>query len=56
MKELEQKTLHVSMPIDLYMQLTRLAEESCRSRPAFIRQLLKQYILHESEVPNWRIK
>ena len=56
MKELEQKILHVSMPIDLYMQLTRLAQESCRSRPAFIRQLLKQYILHENEVADWRIK
>ena len=56
MKGSERKMLHISMPVDLYVELTRLAEESCRSRPAFIRQLLKQYIQHEDEVSNWRMK
>ena len=56
MKESDRKILHISMPLDLYVKLTCLAEESCRSRPAFMRQLLKQYILHEDEVPEWKMK
>ena len=38
------KTVSVLMPLELYKTLKRLAEESCRSIPSYIRIALSEHV------------
>ena len=39
------------MPLDLYKQLKKQAEQTSRSVPAYIRQVLKCYLWHVENEP-----
>lgn len=54
------KTVSVLMPLELYERLTEQAEQTCRSVPAYIRQVLKCYLWHAENEPEvlaeeWKI-
>ena len=38
------KKIHVSLPEETVQQLQALAEESCRIRSSYIRQIIKRYL------------
>ncbi len=51
------KTVHLQLPLPIYEQLAQLAQESQRTLPGYIRQVLKFYLKHLEGGPNeedWR--
>lgn len=46
------KTVSVAIPLEQYEWLALLAEESCRSVPAYIRQVLRCYLWHLENCPD----
>lgn len=45
----KKKIISVALPEDLYQKIQELAEESCRTRAAYVRQIIKRY-LRETEI------
>ena len=43
------KIISLSLPLDLYEQLKRYAEDDCRTVPSQIRQILKKHCKSASE-------
>ena len=43
------KTVSIAMPMDLYLEIQKLAQETSRTTPAYIRQVLKRYLQHYAE-------
>lgn len=55
------KTVSVLMQEELYLELRTLAEESHRTVPGYIRQILKRYLRYRTEHkedmdPHWIIR
>ena len=46
------KSVTVLLPIELYERLMALSFQSCRTMPAYIRQILKRYVNHLDELPD----
>ena len=53
------KIVSVLMPMELYDQIAQLAQETRRSTPGYIRQVLKKYLRHiqkcDSQEDEWRV-
>lgn len=45
------KSVSVLLPLELYETLRTLSQESSRTIPAYIRQILKRYVRHLDECP-----
>lgn len=44
MIKIPKKAVNVLMPLELYAALKKLAEESCRSIPSYIRIVLSEHV------------
>ena len=59
MKE-PKKTVYLLLPLSLHERLTQLAQESGRTLPGYIRQVVKYYLKHidqgQSEEDWWYIR
>lgn len=54
------KSVGVLMPLELYEDLKKIAEETGRTVPGYIRQILKRYMWHVEHEPEalagqWKI-
>ena len=54
------KTVGVLMPLEMYKKIEEQAEQTSRSVPSYIRQVLKCYLWHVENVPEvlvekWKI-
>lgn len=45
------KTVSIILPLDLYDQIKKQAEETSRTVPAYIRQVLRRYLWHIENAP-----
>lgn len=46
------KNVSVALPLDMYEQLSVSAEQTCRTVPAYIRQIIKRYLWHVENAPD----
>ena len=52
----DKKKVSFSLPEEFYAKIEMLAEESCRTRAGYLRQLVKVYIQYIEENPEQKIK
>ncbi len=56
----EKKTVSIALPLDIYEKINILAQETCRTRAGYIRQILRVSLRHLEESifleDCWKIK
>ena len=45
------KTVSIILPLDLYDKIKKQSEKTCRTVPAYIRQVLRRYLWHVENTP-----